>query len=248
MARRIGTRDADTLIGTPAKDFMQGRGGNDTLSGEGGSDTIGGGAGNDTLRGGLGKDRLNGGAGNDSLDGGAGKDRLTGGAGDDTLVGGDGKDTYLGGRGADTFIIARGERVLDFDPSEDKIRYIDGPPPTTPPETPPPRPPATKKEVPDYFDLLERDRDGSGFLDNPDFSEDYASSRATTKGEIELLRDNPLYRNLPEEDRKTVEKILGIVNDPDSPERVRSEAPDEARRDFLSEHPNLTIEGYDLLV
>lgn len=207
MARRIGTRDADTLLGTPGKDFMQGRGGDDTLSGEGGADTMGGGAGNDTLRGGLGKDRLNGGAGNDSLDGGAGTDRLTGGAGNDslnggagndrltggagsdTLVGGDGKDTYLGGPGRDVFILARGERILDFDRSEDEIRYIDGPPPTTPPTTPPQPPPPTKQKVPDSFDLLDR-----GIKGRPDFADfDNGGNNPAGEGDRKLdSYDSPL--------------------------------------------------------
>lgn len=232
MARRIGTPDADTLIGTPGKDLIQGRGGDDVLRGEGGADSIAGGAGNDTLDGGAGKDRLNGGAGNDSLDGGAGNDRLIGGAGNDTLVGGDGKDTYFGGPGRDVFILARGERILDFDPSEDERRFIDGPPPT--------------KEVPDFFGLLERDQNGDKFLDNLDF--DDAGLRQGTRDEIRAVRENPLYENLPDEDQATLDKLFRIVSDPDNDERVRSVSADEARSEFLSEHPNLTIEGYDLLV
>ena len=235
MARRIGTRDADTLIGTPGKDLIQGRGGDDTLSGEGGSDTIAGGAGNDTVRGGAGKDRLNGGGGNDSLYGDAGNDRLIGGAGDDILEGGDGKDTYFGGPGRDVFILARGERILDFDPSEDERRFIDGPPPPT----------TTKKEVPDYFGLLERNQNDDKFLDNRDF-EIAPSLRGSTRDDIQKIRENPLYENLPDEDQATLDRLFRIVSDPTNKERVRSEDPEEARREFLSEHPNLTIEDYFL--
>ena len=206
MARRIGTRDAETLIGTPGKDLIRGRGGDDTLSGEGGSDTIAGGAGNDTARGGAGKDRMTGDSGNDTLYGGAGNDSLSGGRGDDTLVGDDGRDTLRGGPGRDIFIVTRAgeDRILDFVRGQDEIRYLEGPPPTTPPTTPPKPPPATKQKVPDSFDLLDRGIEG-----RPDFADfDNGGEDPAGRGDGKLdSYDVPL--SFQPEDLEALKHILG---------------------------------------
>ena len=125
MARIEGTEFNDILLGTKEYDRISGFEGNDNLDGSAGDDELYGGDGDDTLVGGNGWDKLYGGVGNDLLDGGAGRDELYGGDGDDTLVGGQGHDRMIGGRGADLFlyedILDFGDRILDFDPDQDRI-------------------------------------------------------------------------------------------------------------------------------
>ncbi|QBF34275.1 calcium-binding protein [Thalassococcus sp. S3] len=63
-------------------------------------------------------------AGDDLLQSGAREDNLSGGDGNDILIDGAGEDTLWGGDGADLFVLhwddAR-DRIMDFDPNEDKI-------------------------------------------------------------------------------------------------------------------------------
>ncbi|MCC5631418.1 hypothetical protein LC613_27060 [Nostoc sphaeroides CHAB 2801] len=100
----------------------------DVINAQGGDDRIDGKSGNDLLRSGAGKDTLLGGAGNDTLLGGNGNDILIGGAGDDILIGGDFSDTLTGGSGNDQFIyrtLSNGDRITDFNQSEDKLILTD---------------------------------------------------------------------------------------------------------------------------
>lgn len=128
-----GGADDDALLGGPGRDrihggagddVLRGGAGKDSLQGADGADALMGQAGADALLGGAGDDLLSGGAGADALDGGDGNDRLSGGAGADRLRGGAGDDLLSGGAGADAFIFAPGDgtdRILDFDPSEDRL-------------------------------------------------------------------------------------------------------------------------------
>ncbi|NKD55373.1 calcium-binding protein [Haematospirillum sp. H4485] len=100
--------------------------GNDILNGSTGDDMLRGGSGDDTLNGGTGSDTLRGNNGNDHLNGGEGRDWIRGGNGADTLHGGPGADTLHGGPGADVFLYTttaetHGDRILDFQPGEDRI-------------------------------------------------------------------------------------------------------------------------------
>ncbi|NKD77728.1 hypothetical protein HEQ60_08145 [Haematospirillum sp. H1815] len=100
--------------------------GNDILNGSTGDDMLRGGSGDDTLNGGAGSDTLRGNNGNDRLNGGEGRDWIRGGNGVDTLHGGPGADTLHGGPGADIFLYTttaetHGDRILDFQPGEDRI-------------------------------------------------------------------------------------------------------------------------------
>lgn len=259
MARLNGTPDGETLTGGPRRDAIFGRGGDDILSGEGGGDTIAGGAGNDTLDGGAGKDRLNGGAGddslsgglgndnlnggagNDSLSGGFGNDNLNGGAGNDTLIGGEGRDTLRGGPGADIFSnVTRGiDRVLDYREGEDTINYVGGPPPTPGPE-PGPRPPAERRPVPDFFSLNERNQNDDRYIDNEDF-ELAEGLREGTKEQLEQVRADPNYVNLPGEVQDMLATLGRIIDNPNSDERVPYIPADEARQQFLIDYPDLFI-------
>jgi Ca2+-binding RTX toxin-like protein len=125
---------------------MQGGAGDDIVFGDAGSDTITGGQGNDRLYGGGDADAIFGGdgddvifgdasregdtatAGGDRLFGGEGNDRLEGGDGDDLLSGDAGADVLIGGDGSDTFRFGTDstgngiiDRILDFNPGEDRI-------------------------------------------------------------------------------------------------------------------------------
>nr|2ML3_A Chain A, Poly(beta-D-mannuronate) C5 epimerase 6 [Azotobacter vinelandii] len=78
-------------------------------------------------------DELHGTLGSEQILGGGGADQLYGYAGNDLLDGGAGRDKLSGGEGADTFRFALredshrsplgtfGDRILDFDPSQDRI-------------------------------------------------------------------------------------------------------------------------------
>lgn len=88
--------------------------------------------GNNTLHGGAGNDLLISGGGHDTIFGHEGDDILFGGAGNDVLYGGPGNDTMYGGAGADTFAWGEGDLtgeshdvIMDFDYSEDKLRFDD---------------------------------------------------------------------------------------------------------------------------
>lgn len=91
---------------------------------------IDGGAGDDgLLAGNTGSDRILGGDGDDRIHGGQGDDFLEGGAGADTLSGDLGDDLLEGGEGGDRFAFAVGhghDRILDFDPDEDRILLTSG--------------------------------------------------------------------------------------------------------------------------
>jgi hypothetical protein len=154
------------------------------------------------------------------------------------LVADGGRDTLRGGPGADTFIdVRRGEdRVFDYKPGEDEIRYIDGPPPEPPVGRPPPAEP--KRGVPDFFGLLERNQNDDKYIDNEDF-EIAEGLREGTREELARIREDPNYDNLPKDDRDTLDTLLRIVNDPSSDERVPSSSAEEARQQFLIEHPDL---------
>jgi len=68
--------------------------------------------------------------GDDVLMGGAGDDRLDGGAGDDIIVDGAGDDRLTGGAGADLFVLRRDatrDRIIDFDPGQDRLDLSDFP-------------------------------------------------------------------------------------------------------------------------
>ncbi|MBF2047958.1 MAG: DUF4347 domain-containing protein [Elainella sp. C42_A2020_010] len=123
--RLWGGRGEDRLHGGLQSDRLSGNQGNDTLRSGRGQDWLSGRQGNDRLYGGRHRDTLKGHQGRDILHGGRGRDRLLGGANDDVLVGGGGPDTLLGGSGRDRFVYHslshRGDRILDFDPSEDVI-------------------------------------------------------------------------------------------------------------------------------
>lgn len=99
-----GTSEGDVLVGAHGSNRIDGSGGNDTIRGNGGGDTLIGGTGDDTI---------NGQSGDDVLNGGAGRDRI---------IGGSGNDNMTGGADADVFIFSAGtDRVVDFDPEEDRI-------------------------------------------------------------------------------------------------------------------------------
>jgi Ca2+-binding RTX toxin-like protein len=119
--------------------------GNDLVYGEVGTGGSSLAAGDDRIKGGSGDDRLYGDApiGQDAVRLGApegaapwafgqdgGKDTLDGGPGDDLLVGGAGPDDLTGGERADTFLFfpmdedfrdGSEDRILDFEPGEDKL-------------------------------------------------------------------------------------------------------------------------------
>lgn len=115
----------DLLLGGDGFDILLGGDGADFVLGGDFADVIDGGAGGDRLlAGNAGTDRIFGGAGDDLLHGGQDGDTLEGGAGADTLSGDRGDDLLVGGAGADRFVFAPGQgkdRILDFDPDEDRI-------------------------------------------------------------------------------------------------------------------------------
>ncbi|MEH3038233.1 MAG: calcium-binding protein [Sphingomonas adhaesiva] len=97
---------------------------NDIVNGSAVANRLVGGAGNDVMQGLDGNDYLQGDEGSDALFGGNGNDSLLGGAGDDFLIGGAGDDSLRGGLGRDTFLFAPAsgsDRLVDFDPGQDKI-------------------------------------------------------------------------------------------------------------------------------
>ncbi|WP_374442591.1 5'-nucleotidase C-terminal domain-containing protein [Stella sp.] len=139
---------ADTLAGAGGDDTIDGAAGDDLLLGGAGFDILEAGAGADFVLGGdfadvidgaagddrllagnAGTDRIFGGTGDDRLHGGQDGDTLEGGAGADTLSGDRGDDLLFGGDGADRFAFAAGhgqDRILDFDPDEDRIVLTPG--------------------------------------------------------------------------------------------------------------------------
>lgn len=143
-----GGAGADTLVGMDGDDTLSGAAGGDLLLGGGGFDSLLGGDGADFILGGAFADAIDGGAGDDGLLagntgsdhilGGDGDDRIHGGQGDDILEGGAGADTLSGdlgddlldgGEGGDRFAFAAGhghDRILDFDPDEDRILLTSG--------------------------------------------------------------------------------------------------------------------------
>ncbi|WP_115937112.1 calcium-binding protein [Aestuariispira insulae] len=117
---QFGGNGADELTGSQAHELIHGRKGDDRISGLGGADA---------LFGGKGKDRIDGNDGNDHLFGNHGNDRLNGGPGRDVIKGGKGADILTGGQDADLFVYDRlsegGDRITDFNPSEDKVDLRD---------------------------------------------------------------------------------------------------------------------------
>ena len=112
--------DAEGVVQTdslPDIEHLTGSAHRDILAGDRRDNVLDGNAGHDTLYGGPG-------GGDDMMHGGPGNDTIYGGAGDDTLIGGPGDDTLVPGAGRDALVFDRGDgtdRVLRFDPSEDKI-------------------------------------------------------------------------------------------------------------------------------
>ena len=96
------------------KDKIEGSAFDDSLDGYSGKDKIRGGDGNDLLLGGKGSDRLFGDDGDDTLKGEKGNDILDGGKGFNKLIGGSGRDVFK-------FNKKGVQRVMDFNPLEDKI-------------------------------------------------------------------------------------------------------------------------------
>ncbi len=124
----LGQDGNDTLNGGAGGDRLSGSLGNDTIYGETGVDRLYGGGGNDRLYGGSSTDLLRGGAGNDRLNGGAGNDYLYGQTGDDLIYGATGNDRLGGGSGDDVFVFKAShgsDTIIDFDRSDDLIRFID---------------------------------------------------------------------------------------------------------------------------
>jgi hypothetical protein len=123
--RMRGGSGDDILGGGLQRDWLNGNQGNDTLLGRHGRDLLRGRQGDDMLYGGLHRDILKGHQGRDFLQGGMGADRLLGGANDDVLVGDGNGDRLIGGSGRDRFVYMslqdRGDRILDFDVTEDVI-------------------------------------------------------------------------------------------------------------------------------
>jgi Ca2+-binding RTX toxin-like protein len=126
--RMLGGAGDDIIFGDAGNDTVTGGQGNDRLYGGSGDDQIFGGAGDDVIFGDGSREGDTGAPGNDRLFGGEGNDRLEGGDGDDLLSGDAGADVLIGGDGSDTFRFGDGstgngtiDRVLDFNPGEDRI-------------------------------------------------------------------------------------------------------------------------------
>ena len=119
----LGGNGRDTLYGNEGNDRINGGKGNDLITGDSGLDRLIGSAGDDVIHGGGDRDILNGGGGNDRMFGDDGNDVLFGAAGSDSLTGGSGRDIFLFNVG-----VSDADRVEDFDPTQDFVRFVNGGP------------------------------------------------------------------------------------------------------------------------
>ena len=129
---QIGTNGQDNLFGGNGDSALTGLAGNDGLFGHGGDDCLRGGDGNDGLFAHGGDDVIHGGGDRDILNGGGGNDRTFGDDGNDVLFGAAGSDSLTGGSGRDVFLfnigVSDADRVEDFDPTQDFVRFVNGGP------------------------------------------------------------------------------------------------------------------------
>src|SRR5512132_4182859 len=76
--------------------------------------------------------------------------------------------------------------------------------------------------VPEYFNLLDQDQEGDGFIDQND-------AKAMTEC-INKIKKSPSYKNLPKTDKNTLNRLLMISSG--EAKEVPAVNPDQARANF----------------